>query len=115
MLRSVAPSVPPALAEVIDLCLRKRADDRFANGEELADALGKALEGGESAWLLFTSDARDEKSGVGHCEQRNINKQQMHNFVLCQSPEYRIEKSQQLLTVLSHLWRWLPESYHRYW
>jgi serine/threonine protein kinase len=52
-LRSVAPSVPPALAAVIDQCLRKRADDRFANGEQLADALGKALEAVESA-------ARDE-------------------------------------------------------
>ncbi|WP_310572356.1 serine/threonine-protein kinase [Gemmatimonas sp.] len=52
-LRSVAPAVPPALAAVIDQCLRKRADDRFANGEELADALGKALEAVESA-------ARDE-------------------------------------------------------
>ena len=52
-LRSVAPAVPPALAAVIDRCLRKRADDRFANGEELADALGKALEAVESA-------ARDE-------------------------------------------------------
>jgi len=48
-LRSVAPAAPPALAAVIDRCLRKRADDRFANGEELADALGKALEAVESA------------------------------------------------------------------
>ncbi len=52
-LRSVAPSVPAALAAVIDRCLRKQADERFANGEELADALGKALEAVESA-------ARDE-------------------------------------------------------
>lgn len=43
-LRSVAPDVPPALASVIDRCLRKSRDDRFATGEELADALGKALE-----------------------------------------------------------------------
>jgi hypothetical protein len=48
-LRSVAPTVPPALAAVIDQCLRKSADDRFANGEELADALGKALQAVESA------------------------------------------------------------------
>ena len=52
-LRSVAPAVPPALAAVIDRCLRKRADDRFANGEELADALGEAPQAVESA-------ARDE-------------------------------------------------------
>ncbi len=43
-LRSFAPDVPPALAAVIDRCLSKRPDDRFATGEELADALGKALE-----------------------------------------------------------------------
>lgn len=43
-LRSVSPAVSPALASVIDRCLRKRADDRFATGESLADALGKALE-----------------------------------------------------------------------
>jgi eukaryotic-like serine/threonine-protein kinase len=43
-LRSVAPQVPVALAAVIDRCLRKRADDRFATGEELAEALGKALQ-----------------------------------------------------------------------
>lgn len=44
LLRSVAPDVPPALAAVIDQCLRKRADARFTTGEALADALGKALE-----------------------------------------------------------------------
>lgn len=44
LLRSVAPDVPPALAAVIDQCLRKRADARFPTGEALADALGKALE-----------------------------------------------------------------------
>lgn len=43
-LRSVAPDVPAALASVIDRCLRKQPGDRFATGEELADALGKALE-----------------------------------------------------------------------
>ncbi|MBL0938515.1 MAG: serine/threonine protein kinase, partial [Gemmatimonadaceae bacterium] len=43
-LRSVAPDVPAELAAVIDRCLRKQAADRFATGEELADALGKALE-----------------------------------------------------------------------
>jgi predicted Ser/Thr protein kinase len=48
LLRSVAPEVSPALAAVIDRCLRKRADDRFGNGEALADALGKALQTMES-------------------------------------------------------------------
>jgi predicted Ser/Thr protein kinase len=43
-LRSKAPDVPASLAAVIDRCLRKRADERYATGEELADALGKSLE-----------------------------------------------------------------------
>jgi predicted Ser/Thr protein kinase len=43
-LRSVAPDVSPALAAVIDRCLRKHADERFESGEALADALGKALQ-----------------------------------------------------------------------
>lgn len=43
-LRSVAPAVPAALAAVIDRCLRKRAAERYTTGEELADALGKALQ-----------------------------------------------------------------------
>ena len=44
LLRSVAPLVPQSLASVIDRCLRKRADQRYATGEELADALGKAAQ-----------------------------------------------------------------------
>jgi hypothetical protein len=35
--------VPASVAAVIDRCLLKRPDDRFATGEELADALGKAI------------------------------------------------------------------------
>jgi eukaryotic-like serine/threonine-protein kinase len=56
-LRSVASTVSPALAAVIDRCLRKRADERFATGEALADALGKALESIEQ-------DARGQASAV---------------------------------------------------
>jgi serine/threonine-protein kinase len=36
---SVAPSLPPGLAAVIDRCLRKDASDRFATGEEIAEVL----------------------------------------------------------------------------
>lgn len=43
-LNSVAPTVPRALADVIDRCLRKSPDQRFATGEALADALAKALD-----------------------------------------------------------------------
>ena len=42
-LREVAPEVPASLAAVIDRCLRKRPDDRYATGEALADALEQAL------------------------------------------------------------------------
>jgi eukaryotic-like serine/threonine-protein kinase len=43
-LSSVAPEVPRAVAAVIDRCLAKRPDERYATGEELAAALAKALE-----------------------------------------------------------------------
>ena len=48
-LRSVAPDVPASLASVIDRCLRKLPDERYATGEELADALGQALASVEQA------------------------------------------------------------------
>ncbi|MEO5816233.1 MAG: serine/threonine-protein kinase [Gemmatimonadaceae bacterium] len=42
-LRDVAPNVAASLAKVVDRCLAKRPDDRFATGEALADALEQAL------------------------------------------------------------------------
>ncbi len=42
-LRSIAPNVPAGIATVIDRCLSKKRDDRYANGEALAEALGDAL------------------------------------------------------------------------
>jgi eukaryotic-like serine/threonine-protein kinase len=63
-LRSIAPDVPAALADVIDLCLRKDPAHRYANGEALADALTKALESsapatrtGPNARVLSTDEA----------------------------------------------------------
>jgi eukaryotic-like serine/threonine-protein kinase len=61
-LRSVAPQIDAALASVIDRLLSKRPDDRFATGEALADALGKALEqmqqhvGDQGAAAVLSSD-----------------------------------------------------------
>jgi serine/threonine protein kinase len=43
LLREVAPNVPASLAAVVDRCLAKRPDDRYATGEALADALEQAL------------------------------------------------------------------------
>ena len=53
-LQSVAPHVPLALATVIDRCLAKRADDRYAT-DELFEALGKA----------FDAVANDERDSAG--------------------------------------------------
>lgn len=43
-LATVAPQVPRPLVDVIDRCLRKNREDRYATGEALAEALGQALE-----------------------------------------------------------------------
>jgi eukaryotic-like serine/threonine-protein kinase len=43
-LRSVAPNVPAPIAAVIDKCLAKEPGARWENAEDLADALGKALD-----------------------------------------------------------------------
>ena len=40
---SVAPGVPARLAAVVERCLSKAPEARFATGEELADALGSAV------------------------------------------------------------------------
>jgi hypothetical protein len=40
--RSINPSVPPDLAEIIDRCLAKDPDDRFTDAMELVDALRSA-------------------------------------------------------------------------
>ena len=48
-LGSVAPHVPASVAAVIDRCLAKAPDDRYATGEALADALERALERAEAA------------------------------------------------------------------
>ncbi len=48
-LMSVAPGVPSALAAVVDRCLMKRPEDRFATGEDLAEALDRAVEEGPPA------------------------------------------------------------------
>ncbi len=47
-LRSIAPDVPAALADVIDRCLQKDPAARIQTGEALAEALTKALETDEA-------------------------------------------------------------------
>lgn len=41
---SVAPEVPAEVARAIDRCLRKRPQDRFADGATLAEAIGEGTE-----------------------------------------------------------------------
>ena len=48
-LLSVAPQVPRALAEVIDRCLSKDPAARYATGEDLSEALRRAMEGAVAA------------------------------------------------------------------
>lgn len=48
-LLGVAPNVPRALAAVIDRCLQKDPTQRFATGEDLAEALRRAIEGAVAA------------------------------------------------------------------
>jgi hypothetical protein len=43
-----APNVPPALAQVVDRCLRKDPNERYATGEALAEALSQALQQAQS-------------------------------------------------------------------
>jgi eukaryotic-like serine/threonine-protein kinase len=43
-LREVAPTVPTALAAVVDRCLRKDPAERYPHGEALAEALTQALQ-----------------------------------------------------------------------
>ncbi|MGQ0702503.1 MAG: serine/threonine-protein kinase, partial [Gemmatimonadales bacterium] len=42
-IRDAAPDTPPQLAEAIARCLCKQSGERFASGEQLAEALGAAL------------------------------------------------------------------------
>jgi hypothetical protein len=56
-LSSVAPSVPPRLAVVVDRCLRKARDERWASGEELADAFDEALATAERDAMTTPSGA----------------------------------------------------------
>lgn len=58
-LASVAPDVPPRLAQVIDRCLAKDPEARFASGEALAEALGTALDRRAAvAVRAFVTEAR---------------------------------------------------------
>jgi serine/threonine-protein kinase len=55
--RTVAPSVPPTLAAIIDRCLAKKPGSRFASAEHLAEALDGFLgAGGQIARPRLISD-----------------------------------------------------------
>ncbi|MDB4891780.1 MAG: putative serine/threonine protein kinase [Gemmatimonadetes bacterium] len=59
-LRDVASEVPAALARVVDRCLAKNPDDRYATGEALADAFERALT--ESPALPSAAAVADDRS-----------------------------------------------------
>jgi predicted Ser/Thr protein kinase len=70
-LRDVTPNVPAGLALVVDRCLAKNPDDRYATGEAMAEALERALEQtvsaepvGGSAMLSGLPDRLDETQAV---------------------------------------------------
>lgn len=67
-LRSVAAHVPVALAETIDRCLAKDPAGRFATGEDLAEALRRAIEGAITAREPVVSGAhrvlREEQAAL---------------------------------------------------
>lgn len=48
-LASVAADMPPALAAIVDRCLRKNPQERFTNAEQLLEALTLAMRGETSA------------------------------------------------------------------
>ncbi len=56
-LKSVAPTIPTAIATVVDRCLAKAPADRWESAEALADALGAALDD------LITADRGAVKRG----------------------------------------------------
>lgn len=56
-LRSVAPDVPPRLAQVIQRCLAKDPGERYPTGEALAEALEQALDRGTTPPAGLTADA----------------------------------------------------------
>lgn len=61
-LASVMPELPPMLVSVIDRCLNKLSDDRYPNGEALAEALQAAL---ESVTSPDTSASGNESVSTG--------------------------------------------------
>ncbi|MEJ7811038.1 MAG: serine/threonine-protein kinase [Gemmatimonadaceae bacterium] len=57
-LASVAPDVLRQIAAVIDRCLNKEPDARYATGEALADALGKAMTAAEAEAAMQSTGAQ---------------------------------------------------------
>ena len=67
-LSSVAPGVPSDLAHAMDRCLLKDPDERFADGEELAGALSRALEVRQEvpvAIRVFAEQTREPSTAIG--------------------------------------------------
>ncbi|MDP2955266.1 MAG: serine/threonine-protein kinase [Longimicrobiales bacterium] len=70
-LASVAPALPVALTQAVDRCLEKDPAERFADGEELADALTQALEERREvpiALRLFMKQNRESTASMATME-----------------------------------------------
>ena len=69
-LASVAPHVPPTVATSLDRCLRKEPDQRFSDGEALAEALSPVTQVEKELPLplrVFIKETRDFESMLAWC------------------------------------------------
>jgi hypothetical protein len=69
-LASVAPQAPPGVATALDRCLRKEPEQRFSDGEALAEALGPATQIDRDLPLplrVFIKQVRDFESTLTWC------------------------------------------------
>jgi len=65
LVRTVAPETPRQLAAIVDRCLRKDPEERFADGQSLADELGRALENRQELPVQIRVFVKRNREGLG--------------------------------------------------